>query len=67
VKVQLTTDRCGLSWEEHEGDIVDVSHEEAQRLIAANQAVAVDDKHHELAPAGTTDGAALSHKHKRRR
>lgn len=69
MKVQLTTDRCGLHWEEHEGDIVDLSHDEAQRLIAASQAVAVEDNNHELAPLGTTDGAALSHKqnHRNRR
>lgn len=70
MKVQLTTDRCGLSWEEHEGDIVDMSHDEARRLIAANQAIAVEDNNNpELAPLDLLDGAALSHKqnHRNRR
>lgn len=43
VKVKLLVSRAGISFAQSRGEIVEVSAEEAERMIAAEQAVRVGD------------------------
>jgi len=40
MQVLLTTDRAGITWMQHEGDLVDLPRDEAELLIAAGHAIA---------------------------
>lgn len=54
MKVRLTTDRAGFGFEQREGEIIDVSDDEALLLVERGQAEFLDGTENaaELLPAG---------------
>ena len=63
MKVRLLCDRAGVTWEQREGDIVEMEPDEAARLIAAGSAEALNHEP-ELAPQGET--THKQHRNRRR-
>jgi len=49
VKVRLLVNRAGINFSQSNGDVVDVSNDEAQRLIASGHAEAVREQRVERA------------------
>lgn len=62
MQVLLTTDRAGITWMQHEGDLVDVPQAEAELLIQAGHAVLPDNK-----PAGEDASEPASYSHNKQR
>jgi len=64
MQVLLTTDRAGITWLQHEGDLVELPQAEAELLIQAGHAVLPDNN-----PAGeaSSEPAFASHKQQRTR
>jgi hypothetical protein len=67
MKVRMLTGMAGVGIDWWDGDVVEVTHDEAERLIKAGQAERYQETEIETAVVGPTETAALKFKPRHRR
>jgi len=67
MKIRMLTGMVGVGIDLWDGDVVDMPHDEAERLIKAGQAERYQETEIETAEVGPTETAALKFKPRHRR